>query len=85
MHEDEIWAEYARIQAQADSRVLSDRAWAVDEALEAILDKIQTGQNVSGQQSGNLVLRFQHLIPALGHESRSLPRFHGNEVSQAEH
>ena len=39
----------------------------------------------SSPKGSPLVLRFQHMIPAVRHEARRLPRFHGNEVSRAEH
>ena len=35
--------------------------------------------------SVRLVLRFQHMVPAVRREARRLPRFHGNEVSRTEH
>ena len=34
---------------------------------------------------GPLLFRFQHLVPLLWHQGRSLPRFQGNEMSRAEH
>ena len=55
MDEDESWAAYARIQRQADSNILSDQAWARDEALDAILDKIERGEAVSDKQAENLI------------------------------
>jgi len=55
MEEDNSWVEYARVQAQANSCCISDRAWAVDEALDSILDKIEAGQIASTQQSENLL------------------------------
>lgn len=55
MDEDDPWAEYARLQALADSNHLSDRAWAADEALETILDKIERGHAISAQQADNLL------------------------------
>ncbi len=55
MDEDEPWAAYARIQRQADSKILSDQAWARDEALDAIIDKIERGQMVSAEQAENLI------------------------------
>jgi len=55
MDKDDLWAEYARIQRQADSTFLSDHAWARDEALEAILDKVERGQVVSAEQADNLI------------------------------
>lgn len=44
MTTDTLWARYARIQDQANSRILSDQAWATDEALDAILDDIAYGR-----------------------------------------
>ena len=48
------WAEYARIQRQANTPILSDRAWASDETLAAILDRLEQGQVSLPQQVDNL-------------------------------
>lgn len=55
MNEDDPWADYARIQALADSDHLSGRTWAAEEALGAILDKIEAGQDFSAKQIENLL------------------------------
>ncbi|MCH9052211.1 MAG: hypothetical protein IIA72_14210 [Proteobacteria bacterium] len=55
MDKDKPWALYARIQRQADSKILSDQAWARDEALDAILDQIEWGRMVSTEQAENLI------------------------------
>src|ERR1700758_3846720 len=55
MHEHDPWAEYARLQRLANARVLSDRYWAIDEALEAILDRIESGRPIAVQQPDNLL------------------------------
>ena len=52
---DDPWAEYARLQQFADSSVLNAKAWGLDEALEAILDKIEAGKTVSPRQAENLL------------------------------
>lgn len=54
--EDDPWAEYARLQKIAGSPTLNDKAWAIDEALDAILDKIETGQPLLRHQADNLVI-----------------------------
>ncbi len=51
----DLWAEYARLQQFADSPILNDTAWAVDEALEAFLDRMEAGETVSPLQADNLV------------------------------
>ena len=55
MTHDDPWPEYTRIQAIANSTRLSSRTWAAEEALGAILDKIETRQNVSARQTNNLL------------------------------
>ena len=55
MNDDDLWVVYARIQRQADSRILSSKAWAIDEALDAILDRIGRGETTSLQQADNLI------------------------------
>ena len=55
MDENELWVTYTRIQRQADSNILSDRAWAIDEALDAILDEIELGKAVLAEQAENLI------------------------------
>ena len=55
MNDDDPWAEYARIQALADSDSLTGRTWAAEEALGAILDKIETRQEISAKQIDNLL------------------------------
>ena len=49
------WAEYARIQRQANTPIVSDRAWASDETLAVILDRLEQGQVSLPQQVDNLV------------------------------
>lgn len=56
MDDDDPWAEYARLQQNADSHVLNDKAWAIDEALEAIIDKIEACQPVTRTQIDNLLI-----------------------------
>lgn len=53
--DDGPWAEYARLQEFADTSILNDRAWAVDEALDALLDKVEAGESLSRPQVDNLV------------------------------
>ena len=56
MTDRDSWAEYARLQQYADFTTLNDKYWAVDEALDAILDKIEAGETVSAQQTENLII-----------------------------
>lgn len=41
--------------ALTNSRTFNDKYWAVDEALDAILDKIEAGEPVSAQRTENLI------------------------------
>ena len=54
-HHHNAWAEYLRFQSEIDTRVLSDRYWALDEAADAILDKIERGELVCPRQVDNLI------------------------------
>ena len=56
MRKDDPWTEYARIQALADSPRLSNRTWADEEALDTILDKIESEQQISAQQADDLLI-----------------------------
>ncbi len=57
----------------------------VNECAEALTWVRKAASQDYDYAMAHLVLRFQHLIPALWPEDRSLPRFNGNEASQAEH
>ena len=86
MNDDDLWVVYARIQRQADSRILSSKAWAIDEALDAILDRIGRGETTSLQQADNLITnratkhrhrqrslaKNEQLFPALTNDNNQL-------------
>lgn len=55
MDKDDKWAEFARIHAKADSPILSDRTWAIDETLEAMLDAIEQEEAISALKVDNLI------------------------------
>ena len=55
MNDDDLWAEYTRVQAVAASPRLSNRTQAAEEALSAILDKIERRQSISSQQVEDLL------------------------------
>lgn len=52
---DDPWAEVARLQALSGSNRLSDRTWAVEEALNATIDHIARGEPVSRAETENLL------------------------------
>ena len=76
MNDDDLWVVYTRIQRQADSRILSSKAWAIDEALDAILDRIGRGETTSLQQADNLITnratKHRHRQRSLGETNEQL-------------
>jgi DNA-directed RNA polymerase specialized sigma24 family protein len=55
MNEDDLWAEYSRLSEQADSDRLNDMAWATDEALDIVLERIAASRAIAPQTVANLV------------------------------
>ena len=79
MNDDDLWVVYTRIQRQADSRILSSKAWAIDEALDAILDRIGRGETTSLQQADNLITnratKHRHRQRSLAKNEQLFPAF----------
>jgi len=55
MRDDGPWADYFRLQRLAESRVLSDQYWAIDEALEVVLDEIDGEHAIAERRTANLL------------------------------
>lgn len=44
------WAYYAHLLKQADSSVITDTSWAIDEALDEVLDYIEAGSELPSEE-----------------------------------
>ena len=54
--ENDLWAEYVRLSRKADTTQLGDRAWAADDALDEMLDRIETSRSISTAEVDNLIV-----------------------------